>query len=133
MYNSPPPSPPPPLIYGSQVKVCSLLEWCCINSIGVSGDHSQLRCKGFAGRHQRKNDYLDRPIYYSIKRNQVNISFNKCGITMASIGNINRGIQSIIDVIDYKMLKGKYLVGMLSAHPMGLHNQPMRLINSSVR
>ena len=46
---------------------------------------------------------------------------------MASIGNINIGIQSIIDVTDYKMLKGKYLVGMLSAHPMGLHNQPMRL------
>ena len=46
---------------------------------------------------------------------------------MASIGNINRGIQSTIDVIDYKMLKGKYLVGMLSAHPMRLHNQPMRL------
>ena len=46
---------------------------------------------------------------------------------MASIGNINRGIQWIIDVIDYKMLKGKYLVGMLSAHAMGLHNQPKRL------
>ena len=46
---------------------------------------------------------------------------------MASIGNINRGIESIIDVNDHKMLKGKYLVGMLSAHPMGLHNQPMRL------
>ena len=46
---------------------------------------------------------------------------------MASIGNINGGIQSIIDVIDYEMLKGKFLVGMLSAHPMGLHNQPMRL------
>ena len=36
---------------------------------------------------------------------------------MAFSGNISRGIQSIIDVIDYKMLKGKYLVGMLSAHP----------------
>ena len=47
---------------------------------------------------------------------------NKCGIAMASNGNINRGIQSIIDVIDSKMLKGKYLVGMLSAHPMILHN-----------
>ena len=33
-----------------------------------------------------------------------------------------RGIQLIIDVIDYKMLKGNYLVGMLSAHPMRLHN-----------
>ena len=43
------------------------------------------------------------------------ISFNKCGLAMASGGNINRGIQLIIDVIDCKMLKGKYLVGMLSA------------------
>ena len=43
---------------------------------------------------------------------------------MASNGNIHRGIQLIIDVIDYKMLKGKYLVGMLSAHPMRLHNLP---------
>ena len=41
---------------------------------------------------------------------------------MASNGNINRGIQLIIDVIDYKMLKGKYMVDMLSAHPMRLHN-----------
>ena len=46
---------------------------------------------------------------------------------MASSGNINREIQLIIDVIDYKMLKGKYLLGMLLAHPMRLHNQPMRL------
>ena len=45
----------------------------------------------------------------SIKGNQVDISFHKCGIAMASCGNINRGIQLIIDVIDYKMLKGKYL------------------------
>ena len=30
---------------------------------------------------------------------------------MASNANINRGIQLIIDVIDCKMLKGKYLVG----------------------
>ena len=37
-------------------------------------------------------------------------------------GNINKGIQLIIDVIHYKMSKGKYLVGMLSAHPMRLHN-----------
>ena len=36
---------------------------------------------------------------------------------MASNGNINREIQLIIDVIHSKMLKGKYLVGMLSAHP----------------
>ena len=41
---------------------------------------------------------------------------------MASNGSINRGIQLIIDAIDCKMLKGKYLVGMLSAHPMRLHN-----------
>ena len=50
------------------------------------------------------------------------VSVLMCGIAMASIGNINRGIQLIIDVIDYKMFKGKYLVGMLSAHPMKLHN-----------
>ena len=49
---------------------------------------------------------------------QVDISFNKCGIAMASSGNINREIQLIIDVVDYKMFKGKYLVGMLSAHPI---------------
>ena len=41
---------------------------------------------------------------------------------MVSSDNINRGIRLIIDVIDCKMLKGKYLVGMLSAHPMELHN-----------
>ena len=61
------------------------------------------------------------------------MNFSKCGITMAFSGNINREIQIIIDVINYKMLKGKYLVGMLSAHPIRLHNQPMRLQNSSVR
>ena len=32
---------------------------------------------------------------------------------MAFSGNINREIQLIIDVIGYKMLKGKYLLGML--------------------
>ena len=49
---------------------------------------------------------------------------SKCGIAMATNGNIliNRVTQLIIDVIDYKMLKGQYLVGMLSAHPMRLHN-----------
>ena len=57
-------------------------------------------------------------IYQSIKSNQVDISINKCGIALASSGNINREIQFIIDVIDYKMFKGKYLVGMLSAHPI---------------
>ena len=41
---------------------------------------------------------------------------------MASNSYINRGIRLIIDVIDYKMLKGKYLVGMLSPHPMRLRN-----------
>ena len=35
----------------AKCKVCSLLEWCFIISIGVSGDHSQLRCTGFAGSH----------------------------------------------------------------------------------
>ena len=50
---------------------------------------------------------------------------------MASSGNINREIQLIIDVIDYKMLKGKYLVGMLPAHPVRLNNQPMRIGSSS--
>ena len=34
-------------------QVCSLLEWCFIISIGVSGDHSQLRCTGFAGSSVR--------------------------------------------------------------------------------
>ena len=58
----------------------------------------------------------------SIKSNQVDISFNKCGIAMASNGNINKGIQLTIYVINYKMLKRKYLAGMLSAHPMRLHN-----------
>ena len=48
--------------------------------------------------------------------------FNKCGTTMASNGNVNRGIQLIIDIIDYEMLKGKYLVCMVSAHPIRLHN-----------
>ena len=37
---------------------------------------------------------------------------------MASSGNINKGIQLIIDVIYCKMLKEKYLVGLLSAHPI---------------
>ena len=37
---------------------------------------------------------------------------------MASSCNINREIQLIVDVIDYKMFKGKYLVGKLSAHPI---------------
>ena len=71
------------------------------------------------------SDYLDLPIYWSIKSNQANMNFNKCGITMVSSGNLNREIQLIIDLIDYKMLKRKYLLGMLSAHPMRLHNQPM--------
>ena len=31
------------------------------------------------------------------------MNFNKSGIVMASIGNINRGIYLIIDVVDYKM------------------------------
>ena len=32
-------------------EVCSLLEWCFIISVGVSSDHSHLRCTGFAGSH----------------------------------------------------------------------------------
>ena len=40
------------------------------------------------------------------------------GIAMASSGNINREIKLIIDVINYKTVKGKYLVSMLSAHPI---------------
>ena len=40
---------------------------------------------------------------------------NVRAISWISSGNINREIQLIIDVIDYKMFKGKYLVGMLSA------------------
>ena len=61
-------------------------------------------------------------MYQWIKGSQVDISFNKCGIAMVSSGNINREIQLIIDVIDYKMFKGNYLVGMLSAHPIWLNN-----------
>ena len=38
-----------------------------------------------------------------IKSNQVNMNFNKSDIVIASIGNINRGIYLIIDVVDYKM------------------------------
>ena len=57
-----------------------------------------------------------------MKSNQVDISFNKCGIAMASNGNINRAIKLIVDVIDYKMLKGKHLARMLSAHSIRLHN-----------
>ena len=41
---------------------------------------------------------------------------------MVSSDNINIEIQLMIDVIDYKMFKGNYLVGMLSAHPIGLNN-----------
>ena len=52
----------------------------------------------------------------------ISVLFNQCGIVMASNGNINKGIQLIIDVIDDKMLKGEYLVGMLSADSMRLHN-----------
>ena len=32
-------------------KVYSILEWCFVISVGVSSDHSQLRCTGFAGSH----------------------------------------------------------------------------------
>ena len=78
-----------------------------IVSIGVSSDRSQLRCTGFAGSHQKQS---------------IGYQFNKCGIVMVANGNIYRGNQLIIDVIDYKMLKGKFLVGMLSAQPIRPHN-----------
>ena len=56
----------------------------------------------------------------AIKRISILI---KCGIAMASNCNINRGIQLIIDVIDVmKCSKEKYLVDMLTAHLMRLHN-----------
>ena len=58
----------------------------------------------------------------AIKWISVLISVSKQWPPMVPNRNIHRGIQLIIDVIDYKMLKGKYLVGMLSAHPMRLHN-----------
>ena len=68
------------------------------------------------GQRSHKNENCaGTPMFYT----------TKCGIAMAFSGPINREIQSIIDVIDCKMVKGKYLVGMLSAHPMRLHNQPM--------
>ena len=41
----------------------------------------------------------------SIKSNQVDMSFNKCGIAMASSGNINREIQLIIMSSIIKCLK----------------------------
>ena len=56
----------------------------------------------------------------------MDISFNKCGNVMASSGNIKRKIQLIIDVIDYKILNGIYLVGMLFAHLLRLHNYSNR-------
>ena len=63
------------------------------------------------------------PLYTSRSKAIKWISiFNKSGIAIAFNGNVNRGIQLIIDVIDYKMLKGKYLVGMVSAHSLRLHN-----------
>ena len=43
----------------------------------------------------------------------MGIVFDKCGVAMASGGNINRVLQLVIDVIDYKMLKGKYLAGVI--------------------
>ena len=51
---------------------------------------------------------------------------------MASTGNIKRRIQLITGVIDYKMLKGKYLVGMLFAHPLSL-KLAVPFTNSSVQ
>ena len=49
-------------------------------------------------------------------------------MTMASIDNINGGIELVTDVIDFKMLKEKYLVsGLLAAYPIRLHNYPRQL------
>ena len=45
------------------------------------------------------------------KQLSVYISFDKCGIAMASNGNINRGIQLIIEVIDCKMLVKRKIFG----------------------
>ena len=42
---------------------------------------------------------------------------------MSSNYNINGGIQLVTDVINFKMLKEKYLIsGLLPAHPRRLHN-----------
>ena len=57
----------------SPYKVCCLSEWCFTISIGVSSDHSQPRCTGFVGCHERESDLH---VYQSIKSNQVDISFN---------------------------------------------------------
>ena len=49
--------------YFKNTEVCSLLEWCFIILIGVSSDHSQLRCTDFAGSHSRESDQLDLPLH----------------------------------------------------------------------
>ena len=41
----------PKVTHFNLFKVCSLSEWCFIISIAVPGDHSHLRCTGFAGGH----------------------------------------------------------------------------------
>ena len=50
-------------------------------------------------------------MYESIKKQSSGYQFNKCGIAMASTGNINKEIQLIIDVIDYKMFNPKQAGG----------------------
>ena len=62
----------------------------------------------------------------------VNPGKFKTTLAMISNDNINRGIQLIIDVIDYRMLKGKYLVSTLFAHLVRLHNHSA-IIDSSVQ
>ena len=48
---------------------------------------------------------------------------NKFGKAMGSSCNKNKGIQLIIDAIDSEMLKEKkFVTGILSAHPVRLHN-----------
>ena len=48
---------------------------------------------------------------------------NKCGKAMGSSYNVNKGIQLIIDAIDSETLKEKKsMTGILSAHPVRLHN-----------
>ena len=50
------------------------------------------------------------------------MDFNKSGIVMASIGNINRGIYLIIDVVDYKMWPKPQQACLLSRLEDGWHH-----------
>ena len=40
----------------SGLELTDRLEWCFIISVGVSSDHSQLRCTGFAENHYHESD-----------------------------------------------------------------------------